>query len=306
MDENPAIAMSFRNQFVPSIGYTYTFDRTYGAAGNRRFYWQNSVTSAGNLLSGILRAFGERQPQPLFGNRFSQFVKEVSELKFYHRIGRRNNWLATRLLVGAGYAYGNSEVMPYSEQFYIGGANSIRAFTIRSLGPGSYRPPADDRNGYLDQTGDFKLEANIEYRFGIMGRLNGAVFLDAGNIWLLKKDPKRPGAELKWKGFLNDIALGTGFGLRYDISYLDGCRETLSSLMDLYTANNDMRMNDIMKRLTIVSTIFIPLTFLVGVWGMNFRHMPELEWRHGYAVAWGVMLAVGVAAYFVFRTKRWR
>ena len=77
----------------------------------------------------------------MFGNRFSQFVKEVSEVKFYHRIGRRNNWLATRFLVGVGYAYGNSEVMPYSEQFYIGGANSIRAFTIRSLGPGSYRRP---------------------------------------------------------------------------------------------------------------------------------------------------------------------
>ena len=220
MDENPAIAMSFRNQFVPSINYTYTFDRSYGATASRRFYWQNSVTSAGNLLSGILSLFGEKQPQHLFGNRFSQFVKEVSEVKFYHRIGRRNNWLATRLLVGVGYAYGNSEVMPYSEQFYIGGANSIRAFTIRSLGPGSYRPPANDRNGYLDQTGDFKLEANVEYRFGIMGRLNGAVFLDAGNIWLLKKDPKRPGAELKWKGLLNEIALGTGFGLRYDISYL--------------------------------------------------------------------------------------
>lgn len=220
MDENPAIAMSFRNQFVPSINYTYTFDKTYGRTGNRRFYWQNSVTSAGNILSGVLSLFGSKQPQHLFGNRFSQFVKEVSEVKFYHRIGRRNNWLATRFLVGVGYAYGNSEVMPYSEQFYIGGANSIRAFTIRSLGPGSYRPPADDRNGYLDQTGDFKLEANVEYRFGIMGRLNGAVFLDAGNIWLLKKDPKRPGAELKWKGLLNEIALGTGFGLRYDISYL--------------------------------------------------------------------------------------
>lgn len=220
MDENPAIARSFRNQFVPSIGYTYTFDKTYGATGNRRLYWQNSVTSAGNLLSGILRAFGERQPQNLFGNRFSQFAKEVSELKFYHRLGRRNNWLATRLLVGVGYAYGNSEVMPYSEQFYIGGANSIRAFTVRSLGPGSYRPPRDDRNGYLDQTGDFKLEANVEYRFGLLGKLGGAVFLDAGNIWLLKNDPKRPGAELKWKGFLNEIALGTGFGLRYDISVL--------------------------------------------------------------------------------------
>lgn len=220
MEENPSIAMSFRNQFVPSISYTYTFDKTYGATGNRRFYWQNSLTAAGNLLSGILRAFGERQPQELFGNRFSQFAKEISEVKFYHRIGRRNNWLATRFLVGVGYAYGNSEVMPYSEQFYIGGANSIRAFTVRSIGPGSYRPPADDSDGYLDQTGDFKLEANIEYRFGIMGRLNGAVFLDAGNVWLLKKDPNRPGAELKWKGLLDEIALGTGFGLRYDISYL--------------------------------------------------------------------------------------
>lgn len=220
MDENPAIAMSFRNQFVPSISYTYTFDKTYGATGNRRFYWQNSFTSAGNILSGVLSLFGEKQPQRLFGNQFSQFVKEVSEVKFYHRIGRRNSWLATRLLVGVGYAYGNSEVMPYSEQFYIGGANSIRAFTVRSLGPGSYRPPEDDRNGYLDQTGDFKLEANVEFRFGILGKLGGAVFLDAGNIWLLKNDPKRPGAELKWKGLLKEIALGTGFGLRYDISYL--------------------------------------------------------------------------------------
>ena len=220
MEENPSIALSFRNQFVPSIGYTYTFEKGYGPRDARRLVWQNSVTSAGNILSGILALFGERQPQYLFGNRFSQFVKEVSELKFYQRIGRRDNCLATRLLVGVGYAYGNSEVLPYSEQFYIGGANSIRAFTVRSIGPGSYRPSADNPNGYLDQTGDFKLEANIEYRFAIMGRLGGALFLDAGNIWLLKRDPQRPGAELKWRGFFNEIALGTGFGLRYDISYL--------------------------------------------------------------------------------------
>ena len=143
----------------------------------------------------------------------------MSELKFYHRIGRRNNWLATRLLVGVGYACGNSEVMPYSEQFYIGGANGIGPSRCVRWAPGSYRPPRDDRNGYLDQTGDFKLEANVEYRFGLLRKLGGP-FLDAGNIWLLKNDPKRPGAELKWKGFLNEIALGTGFGLRYDISVL--------------------------------------------------------------------------------------
>ena len=85
-----------------------------------------------------------------------------------------------RFLVGAGHAYGNSKVMPYSEQFYIGGANSIRAFTIRTLGPGSYRPPQDNPNAYFDQTGDFKLEANIEFRFKIIGDLHGAIFMDAG------------------------------------------------------------------------------------------------------------------------------
>ena len=220
MEANPTIAMSFRDQFVPAIAYAYTFDKPYGASGNRRIFWQNTVTEAGNILSGILGACGRKQPQELFGNRFSQFIKEESDLRFYLRLGSGNTWIATRFLAGVGYAYGNSEVMPYSEQFYIGGANSIRAFTVRSIGPGSYRPAADDRNGYLDQTGDFKLEANVELRFGIMGRLNGAVFLDAGNIWLLKNDPLRPGAALNGRTFFNDIALGTGFGLRYDISYL--------------------------------------------------------------------------------------
>lgn len=109
-------------------------------------------------------------------------------MKYYHRF-RAEHWLATRLFIGAEHAYGNSKEVPYSEQFYIGGANSIRAFTIRSLGPGSYIPAKDDVDGYFDQTGTFKLEANIEYRFPIWGDLHGAAFVDAGNIWLLKKDP---------------------------------------------------------------------------------------------------------------------
>ena len=218
MAQNPAIALSFKDQFIPSIGYTYTFDKSYDG-GKNRFFWQSSVMQAGNILSGVMGLFHHKDPKELFGNQFSQFVKATTEGRWYHRIGR-NNWLVTRLMVGAGYAYGNSEVMPYSEQFYIGGANSIRAFTIRSLGPGSYRPPEGDRNGYLDQTGDFKLEANIEFRFPIYGRLGGAVFLDAGNIWLLKNDPLRPGGSLNWRGLGREIALGTGVGLRVDVSVL--------------------------------------------------------------------------------------
>lgn len=219
MQQNPAVALSFSNQFIPAASYTYTFDKTYGRRQNNRFIWQGTITDAGNIFAGVYEIFGVRGTKKLFGTPFSQFAKATAEAKFYHRVGR-NNWLVSRLFVGAGYAYGNSRVMPYSEQFYIGGANSIRAFTVRSLGPGSYRPPKDQANGYWDQTGDFKIEANLEFRFKMLGRLGGAVFLDAGNIWLLKNDPQRPGGVLRAKGFWNDIALGTGVGLRYDISVL--------------------------------------------------------------------------------------
>lgn len=103
------------------------------------------------------------------------------------------------------------------------------------------------------------------------------------------------------RAFFNDV----NDHLQFVLQTIEICRETLSSLVDLYISNNDLRMNDIMKRLTIVSTIFIPLTFLVGVWGMNFKIMPELDWRYGYVYAWILMLLVGGAVYWFFRKKKW-
>ncbi len=217
MKENPAIALSFRDQFIPSTSYTYNYDTSYGRDTENRFIWQLSAISAGNILSGITSLLGQKGEKKIFGNVFSQFVKGSAEMKYYHHLWGKQR-LVCRVLIGAGHAYGNSQEMPYSEQFYIGGANSIRAFTIRSIGPGSYLPPQDDPNGYFDQTGNFKLEANLEYRFPIWKDLHGAAFVDAGNIWLLKNDPLRPGGQLNGRTFLNDIALGTGVGLRYDIS----------------------------------------------------------------------------------------
>ena len=123
-------------------------------------------------------------------------------------------------MIGAIHSYGNSEYAPYSEQFYIGGANSLRAFTIRSVGPGSYRPNGNDRYSYLDETGTLKLEMNIEYRFRMFADLYGALFVDAGNIWLLKKDPERPGGEFRLSKFGDQLALNTGFGIRYDLGFL--------------------------------------------------------------------------------------
>ncbi|MDE7073870.1 MAG: BamA/TamA family outer membrane protein [Odoribacter sp.] len=220
MMQNPAVAQSFRNQFIPSMSYTYTYDRTASYRNPNRLFWQSSLTQAGNIISVLQYLAGNHQGEgkKIFHNRYSQFLKLTSEVIGYKTVDNKNQ-LALRLMGGIGYAYGNSNVMPYSEQFYIGGANSIRAFHVRSIGPGSYRP-RESKYAYLDQTGDIKLEGNAEYRFMIYERLKGALFVDAGNIWLLRKEEARPGGEFRLKGLAKEIALGTGFGVRYDFSYI--------------------------------------------------------------------------------------
>lgn len=215
--ENPAIALSFRDQFIPMIGYTYTYDNGYEKERKNRWIWQVSATEAGNVFYGIYSLCGVEGEKKIFGNPFSQFLKLTNEVKYIHFFPYDIS-IASRLYIGAGYAYGNATELPYSEQFYIGGANSIRAFTIRSIGPGSYHPEESNENGYFDQTGSFKFEANVELRFPIWGGLEGAAFIDAGNVWLLKEDKLRPGGKIELKTLGREIALGTGIGLRYDIA----------------------------------------------------------------------------------------
>lgn len=216
MANNPAVALSFRNQFIPEIQYNYTYDRSF--SGNNLTY-NLQVIEAGNVFAGIWSLCGSKGEKKMFGTPFSQFVKLQTSVVYNHGVmpGHR---LVARMLVGAAHAYGNSSQVPYSEQFYIGGANSIRAFAVRSVGPGSFRPDVTNPNGYYDQTGTFKLEANLEYRFPIFSYLKGALFLDAGNVWLLSDDSNRPGGKLVMKDFFNEIAVGTGLGLRFDMDML--------------------------------------------------------------------------------------
>ena len=134
----------------------------------------------------------------------------------------QHNKIATRFIAGIGYAYKNSTTLPYIKQFSIGGSSSIRAFPARSIGPGTYNVRDNipqDSTLFIDQRGDIKLEANVEYRFDIIKALKGAVFVDAGNIWLARVDPLRAGGEFKSSTFLNQIAVGTGVGLRLDFSF---------------------------------------------------------------------------------------
>ncbi len=222
MGANRALYQSLKNQFIPAMSYTYTYDDTQVKSKKHYLWWQTSITSAGNITSGVYAAFGNsfhKKNKKLMGNPFAQFVKLTSEVRYNYRIDV-NNRLAMRLMAGAIYSYGNMNVSPYSEQFFVGGATSIRAFTVRALGPGSYHPAVESKYSYIDQTGDFKLEANLEYRFRILGDLHGAVFLDAGNVWLLREDVDRPGGKFDLKRLGKDIALGTGMGIRYDLTFL--------------------------------------------------------------------------------------
>lgn len=221
-EENPALYVSLRNQFIPAMEYTYTFDNSAGGRRRRPIWWQTTLTSAGNVTSLIYRALGQpfsEEGKELLGVPFAQFLKVNTELRYNHRIDR-NNSLAARAAVGVIWSYGNATTAPYTEQFYVGGANSVRAFAARNIGPGGY--PADDNDTYsfINHVGDIRFEANLEYRFRIISDLHGAVFLDAGNVWLMRRDPSRPGGEFRLKDFPKQVALGTGVGIRYDLDFL--------------------------------------------------------------------------------------
>ena len=165
MNANPAVAQSFQSQYIPQMIYSYVYDRSFGR--DNQLNWQFTVQEAGNVFWAIYRACGKKGEKELFGTPFSQFVKGATQLVYGRRVGGGDSWLVSRVAVGAAHAYGNSTQVPYAEQFYCGGANSVRAFTVRSIGPGSYHDPATE-DTYFDQTGTFKFEANLEYRFPII------------------------------------------------------------------------------------------------------------------------------------------
>lgn len=160
----------------------------------------------------------EPDGQATVSNPYAQFLKLETDISKTWQLGEKSQ-LVAHANAGIIYTYGNSSAAPYSEQFYVGGANSIRAFAVRSIGPGSYTTDVS-RLSYLDQTGDIKLQLNLEYRFNIFGSLYGAGFIDAGNVWALRDDGYRKGSQFKFKNALKEMALGTGIGIRYDLEFL--------------------------------------------------------------------------------------
>lgn len=215
---NPSLQRVIDMQLIFGPTYTYTYTNTMLPKKNT-FYYKGSADIAGTvagLVSGADAKAGDQKE--LFNIPFSQYAKMEHDLRYYRKVTDKST-LASRIIAGVGFPYGNSISIPYVKQFFVGGSNSIRAFRARTLGPGSYDPREQNATFFFDQSGDIKLELNAEYRANIYKFLNAAVFADAGNVWLVNDDPLRPGGKFS-KDFIKEIAVGAGFGLRFDFSIL--------------------------------------------------------------------------------------
>ena len=222
------------------LGGNYSFIFNNQKIKNSRDYWflRVNAETSGNFLSTIYNLSGARKDSSavqkdlsgsqkivnsyhFLGQPFAQYVRTDIDIRYNYKFNNVGS-IVYRGFFGIAIPYGNSSAVPFEKQYFGGGANGIRAWQVRSLGPGSYNPypPGDTSIVFLNETADIKLEANAEYRFKLFWILEGAVFLDAGNIWSYIDDPARPGSQFRFNKFYKDIAIGTGTGFRFDFKFV--------------------------------------------------------------------------------------
>lgn len=221
---DPFLRYAYQDHFDLGSGMTlyYTTDAA-SIPTESFFYTRFQFDIAGNMLS-LFKPLMKRDQDgfaTIWNTPYSQFVRSEITLGRTWIFGRNGGQaIATRLLAGAGYAYGNSSALPFEKHFYGGGSNSLRGWQARTVGPGL--SPMDTSFVIPNQTGDMKLEANIEYRFNMFWKVAGAVFVDAGNVWTLKDDGTQAGKEsmLRWDTFGESIAANWGVGLRLNFGFM--------------------------------------------------------------------------------------
>jgi hypothetical protein len=219
---------SYTDHIISSSVYSLIFNKQQIGKLPAYYYFRMNLESAGNTLWGICNITGQEKFLPqssttdaespyykLFNTRFAQYLKGDFEYRYGYRFDKYN-LIATRAFFGIAIPYGNFNVTPFEKRYYTGGANGIRAWQVRTLGPGSYAALPDE---YPNQSADIKIEANIEYRFKLFWLLEGALFLDAGNVWAINRSDNREGAVFMFDKFYDEIAVGTGFGLRLVTNY---------------------------------------------------------------------------------------
>mgnify|MGYP001046416891 FL=1 len=230
-NRNAILRYNYEDLFIMKAGFGLTYN-----AGDRVI--RASVETAGNLLSGFSQIFRFKQnshdQRQLFNIAYAQYAKFDFE---YTRLLRfsSHNTLALHGLLGVAWPYGNSTVLPFEKRYFSGGANSVRGWSVRELGPGKYRG-RDGRIDFINQTGDMRLDLNLEYRTHLFWKFDGAAFVDAGNIWTLRSYPEQPGGQFQLDTFFKQIAVSYGLGLRLNFGYfilrLDGAMKAINPAYD--------------------------------------------------------------------------
>jgi outer membrane protein assembly factor BamA len=219
---------SFTDHLILAANYTYVYNSQPVRTRENYSFLRFSIESAGNILKVLSAITGAQKkvvqdttglkPQSyyeLFKTRYAQYLKGDIELRKGHWLNKYNS-VVGRLFLGIGLPYGNFDVLPFEKKYFTGGANGIRAWQVRSLGPGTYSAP---KGSYPNQSGDIKLEGNLEYRYKLIKFLDGAFFLDIGNVWAINEKDNRKGAQFKPGEFYKQLAIGTGTGFRFDFDY---------------------------------------------------------------------------------------
>jgi len=251
-ENNPFILNSFQDHFINSTTYSFIYNNQRINKATNFSYFRLNAEFAGNIQSAYNSITNKPYDNPdtesynVYGIRYAQFVKTDLDLRIYGQT--KTTSFVKRINIGIGKPYGNLDVLPFEKSYFGGGANSIRAWQARSLGPGSL--PDSLAENSLNQIGELKIEANLEYRFDITKLFEGAAFLDAGNIWILTADENRPNAEIKLEKFWKDIAVGIGVGLRLDFNFFL-IRFDLAAKLKNPASDNPERFNLIWRQPTL-------------------------------------------------------
>ena len=213
-NQNVILRYNYEDIFIMRTGFGYAYNNGHVAL-------RASAETAGNLFGAFSKLFGGNKNElgqyKLFNIAYAQYVK--GDFDYTQELMKgANDQLVFHIGLGLAYPYGNSKVLPFEKRYFSGGANSVRGWTVRSLGPGRYKDK-DGRINFITQTGDIKLDLNVEYRAHLFWKFNGAAFVDAGNIWTFREYEGQEGGQLKLKNVLEDLAVSYGLGLRLNFDY---------------------------------------------------------------------------------------
>ena len=225
-DRNSILIKSYEDQLIVRMGYTYTYnsanDKSRTSTNRNSYSIRMNLEEAGNLLylgsKAIHSAPKENKGYMIANIPFAQYIKGDFDFAHNWNIDERNS-LVFHIGMGVAYPYGNSQVLPFEKRYFSGGPNSVRGWSVRSLGPGSYKGTEGNMN-YINHSGDIKLDVNLEYRTHLFWKFNGAAFIDAGNIWNIRDYEGQEEGTFRFNRFYKQLAVAYGLGLRFDLDYL--------------------------------------------------------------------------------------